>query len=148
MEYAVGKTGRVIVARLFEGEPLAASIEEIARKEKVQCAAVLITGGIRKADVVVGPLEEKPKIVPNFRNFEGPGESLGVGTLYCDENGPKLHIHAAIGKGDSVIAGCPRGGASVFLVLEVTIIEILGVDARRLPDACGLNILRVGQSAR
>jgi uncharacterized protein len=145
MEYAVGKAGRVIVARLFEGEPLAASIEEIARKEGISAAAVLITGGIRKADVVVGPLEEKPKIVANFKNFDGPGESLGVGTLYCDENGPKLHIHAAIGKGDSVMAGCPRGGASVFLVMEVTIIEILGVDAKRLPDACGLNILRVGR---
>ncbi len=148
MEYSVGKAGRVIVARLFEGEPLAASIEEIARKEKIECAAVLITGGIRKADVVVGPKEEKPKLVGDFRNFEGPGESLGVGTIYCDENGPKLHIHAAMAKGEKVMAGCPRGGASIFLIMEVTIIEIVGVDARRMPDPCGLNLFRCGKAAR
>jgi uncharacterized protein len=81
--------------------------------------------------------------VGDFRNFEGPGETLGVGTIYCDENGPKLHIHAAMAKGEKVMAGCPRGGASIFLIMEVTIIEILGVDAKRLPDACGLNLLRV-----
>ena len=74
------------------------SLPYIALKEKIACAAVLITGGIRKADVVVVPLEEKPKIVGDFRNFEGPGETLGVGTIYCDENGPKLHIHAAMAK--------------------------------------------------
>ena len=53
---------------------------------------------------------------------------LGVGTIYCDEKGPKLHIHTAIGKGDETVVGCPRGGASTFLVLEITIIEIAGIE--------------------
>ena len=55
MEYAVGKAGRVIGARLSEGEDLYECIEKIAAKENVNCAAVLITGGLRKASVVVGP---------------------------------------------------------------------------------------------
>ena len=63
MEYSVGKTGRVIAARLFEGEDLYESIESIAEKENIKSAAVLITGGFRKADVVVGPKQEKPKII-------------------------------------------------------------------------------------
>lgn len=143
MEYAVGKTGRVIAARLFEGENLYDSIHEIAKKENIKSAAVLITGGFRQADVVVGPKEEKPKIVGNFKKFDGPGEVLGVGTIYCDSEGPKLHIHTAIGKGDLTIVGCPRGGANTFLIMEVTIIEITGIDAARTPDpATGLNLLR------
>ena len=68
MEYAVGKAGRIIAARLFEGESLYESIESIAEKEKIKAAAVLITGGIRKADVVVGPKTEKPKIEADFRS--------------------------------------------------------------------------------
>jgi len=36
MEYSVGKTGRVIAARLFEGEDVQASIEQIARREDVR----------------------------------------------------------------------------------------------------------------
>jgi len=145
MEYAVGKTGRVIVARLFEGEELYECIETIAAKENIKSAAVLITGGFRKADVVVGPKQEKPKIVGDFRSFEGPGEVLGVGTIYRDDQGPKLHIHTAIGKGDKSMVGCPRGGANTFLVLEVTIIEIEGINAARKPDGdTGLNLLRLG----
>ena len=143
MEYSVGNTGRIIGARLFEGEDLYESIHEIAEKENIKAAAVLITGGFRKADVVVGPKQEKPKIVGNFKAFEGPGEVLGVGTIYCDGEGPKLHIHTAIGKGDETVVGCPRGGAKTFLILEVTIIEITNITAARKPDAdTGLNLLR------
>lgn len=144
MEYAEGKIGRVIAARLFEGENLYECIESIAEKEKIKCAAVLITGGIRKADVVVGPKTEMPKIEPNFVNFTGPGETLGVGTIYCDENKPKLHLHAGIGRENTHIVGCPRGGASVFLILEVTIIEITGINAGRQTDPqTGLKLLRI-----
>jgi len=143
MEYAVGKAGRVIAARLFEGEDLYESIEQIANKENVKSAAVLITGGFRKAGVVVGPKQESPKIVGDMRDFAGPGEVLGVGTIYCDDEGPKLHIHTAIGKGSDAMVGCPRGGAKTFLVLEVTIIEIEGIQAgRKYDEKTGLNLLR------
>jgi predicted DNA-binding protein with PD1-like motif len=75
--------------------------------------------------------------------LSGPGEVLGVGTIYHDNEGPKLHIHTAIGKGDETIVGCPRGGAKTFLTLEVTIIEIEGIEAGRKPDEdTGLNLLR------
>ena len=99
----------------------------------------------READVVVGPKQEVPKIVGDFRHFAGPGEVLGVGTLYRDSEGPKLHIHTAIGKGSEAMVGCPRGGAKVFLILEVTIIEIEGVGGSREHDSkTGVNLLRFG----
>ena len=146
MEYAVGKTGRILAARLFEGEDIYESIEEIAKKENIKSAAVLITGGFRQANVVVGPKQEVPNIVGKFKDFAGPGEVLGVGTIYCDDEGPKLHIHTAIGKGDETIVGCPRGGAKTFLVLEVTIIEIEGIEAaRKFDETKGLKLLRFEQ---
>ncbi len=143
MEYAVGRTGRVIAARLFEGEDLYESIHEIALKENIKSAAVFITGGFRKANVVVGPKQEKPKIIGEFKCFCGPGEVLGVGTLYCDKEEPKLHVHTAIGKTDEVMVGCPRDGTKTFLILEVTIIEIDGFNAeRKFDEKTGLNLLR------
>ncbi len=143
MEYSVGQTGRVVAARLFEGEDIYESIEAIATKENIKSAAVFITGGFRKADVVVGPKVEEPKIEPNFKKFIGPGEVLGVGTIYCDGDEPKLHIHTAAGRGDETVVGCPRGGASTFLILEVTIIEIVGVKAaRKLDEKSGFKLLR------
>ena len=145
MEYQIGRTGRVIVMRLSEGEKLYESVESLCKQEDVRSAAVFITGGFRKASVVVGPKQEKPKIVGNFKEFTGPGETLGVGTIYCDDEGPKMHLHAAIGKGDEVVVGCPRGGADVFLVLEITIIEIEGIKAARTFDEeSKLKLLKLG----
>ena len=143
MEYAVGRTGRIIAARLFEGEDLYESIHEIAVAENIKSAAVFITGGFRQANIVVGPKQEEPTVIGEFRNFAGPGEVLGVGTIYCDKEEPKLHIHAAIGKADEVLVGWPRDGTKTFLILEVTIIEIEGLNAERKFDAkTGLNLLR------
>jgi predicted DNA-binding protein with PD1-like motif len=143
MEYAVGKTGRIFAVRLFEGEDLYECIHKIAIDENIKSAAVLITGGFRKADVVVGPKQEKPKIVGNLKEFSGPGEVLGVGTIYCDDEGPRLHIHTAIGKEDEVIVGCPRAEVITFLILEVTIIEIEQLTGGRKPDKdSGLKLLR------
>lgn len=144
MEYQVGRPGRVIVMRLSEGEDLYESIETVAKKEDIQAAAVLITGGFRKANVVVGPKREKPKIEPKFKDFSGPGEVLGVGTIYSDDEGPKMHIHTAIGKGNETLIGCPRGGAKIFLILEVTIIEIEGINATRtLDEQSGFKLLKL-----
>ena len=144
MDYSVGKPGRVIVARLYEGEEIFESIETIARKEGIRSAAVMITGGIRKADIVVGPETEKPKIIPRHTDFEGPGEVLGVGTIYWNDDNPKLHLHTAIGKDDEVTVGCPRTGTHTFLILEVTIIEITGIDAKRILDpATGFKLLNL-----
>lgn len=143
MEYAVGRTGRIIAARLFEGEDLYESIEQIAITEDIKSAAVLIIGGFRKANVVVGPEQEEPEIVPRFMEFTGPGEVLGVGTIYHDDKGPKLHLHTAIGKDGKNLVGCTRDGTKTFLVLEVTIIEIEGIKAARKHDEkTGLNLLR------
>jgi predicted DNA-binding protein with PD1-like motif len=115
----------------------------LAKKENIKSAAVLITGGLRQANVVVGPKTEKPKIIGSFKDFAGPGEVLGVGTIYSDHEGPKLHIHTAIGKGDETIVGCPRGGAKTFLIAEVTIIELEGIEAKRKFDKDkGINLLR------
>ena len=143
MEYQVGRPGRVIAMRLSEGEDLYESIEAVAQKEDIRAAAVLITGGFRKANVVVGPKREKPKIEPQFKEFSGPGEVLGVGTIYWDDEGPKMHLHASIGKGDDVVTCCPRDGTKVFLVLEVTIIETKGIDGmRKLDEASGFKLLK------
>jgi len=146
MEYQTGKVGRVLVARMFDGEDVYAQIEALAAKEKIQSAVLWLVGGLKSAKVVVGPKSPTGRIEPMFRSFDDAREIAGVGTIFPDESGPKLHLHAAIGRGDEVLAGCPRGGASVFCVLEAVIVEILGVDGRRVMDEeLGLKLLRFAQ---
>ena len=53
-------------------------------------------------------------------------------------------MHTAIGKADEVMVGCPRDGTKTFLILEVTIIEIVGLDAeRKFDEETGFNLLQL-----
>ncbi len=134
MDYRTGRLGRTIVLTLSDGEDVYACVQEVARKENVQCAAVIAVGGVRKAKVVVGPKNPKGAIEPDFREFDDAREVVGTGTIFWDDTGPQMHIHMAFGRGDSPLVGCPRGGANVFCTLEIVMIELLDIDAKRLPD--------------
>ena len=148
MDYSVGKVGRVIVARGFEGEDVYEGIESVAAKEGIRSAAVIVVGGVRSGKVVVGPKNVTGTPQPQYTEFDDAREIVGVGTIFRDaENDkPSLHLHAGIGRGgEEPIVGCPRGGATVFCVLEVILIEIEGIDAaRRLDPATAFKLLTLG----
>ena len=142
MDYQVGSIGRVIVARGFDGEDVYGELEGLLAKENVRSGVVLMVGGLRSAKVVVGPVDPNGPIEPQFRQFDDAREIVGVGTIFSDESGPKMHLHTAIGRGDEAIVGCPRGGANVFCVLEIIVIELTGLDAaRELDPQTGLKLL-------
>ena len=146
MEYEIGKPGRILVMRLNDGDPVYASIESAAAKERIEGAAVWLVGGIKNAGVVVGPKEEdKFPLEVMEKRFTDAREIAGTGTIFTNAKGePKLHMHAAIGKGDEVITGCPRKGADCWLIDEVVIMEITGLSARRMTEAkCGLELLSI-----
>jgi predicted DNA-binding protein with PD1-like motif len=134
MDYTQGSLGRVFVARLHEGESVYDAVEEIARREGVQAAAVLAVGGMRRGGVVTGPESPTGPIVAHVERFDDARELVGVGTLFPDADGPTLHLHAGLGRGDTALVGCPRVEMAVFLILEVIIIELLGINARREID--------------
>ena len=144
MEYTQGRLGRVFVARLREGESIYETVAEIARRERIDAAAVLAIGGMRSGKVVTGPERPTGKVVPHIEAFDDARELAGVGTLFPQEGAPSLHFHAAIGRGDSALVGCPRVEMSVYLVLEVIIIELLSINAQRTLDpVSGLHLLSI-----
>jgi predicted DNA-binding protein with PD1-like motif len=144
MKYTQGKLGRVFVARLEDGESIYEAVEGIAREEGIASAAVLALGGMRSGKVVTGPESPTGKIIPHYEEFNDARELVGIGTVFQQEGRPTLHFHAGMGRGDSALVGCPRAGMSVFLMLEVVIIELLEVNARREFDAeSGVNVLKI-----
>ncbi len=145
MDYGIGKVGRVVVARGFDGENLYEQIESIAAKESIASATVLLVGGLRSAKVVVGPKDPNGPIEPVFAEFDDAREIAGVGTIFSDDEGPKLHLHTAIGRGKETLVGCPRGGANIYAVMEMVMIEIEDVDAsRQLDPSLGIKLLTLG----
>ena len=143
MEYAEGSLGRVFAARFRDGEPVYAGIEEIARREGISSAVVLAVGGARRGGVVCGPKDAEGPVEPMVAGFDDARELLAVGTIHPDDDGPALHLHAGLGRaGEEPIVGCPREGLDAYLVLEVFVIEVTGLNAaRKLDPASGLKLL-------
>lgn len=144
MQYRVGKTGRVIVARFEDREDILENITTLARRENIRSAVLHLIGGIKKGRVVVGPEEEQLPPVPVWREIQGSSEVIGTGTIFWEGEEPKIHFHGAFGKRDTVRVGCLRGDSETFLVLEAVIIEIEGIDAKReLDPVSGLVLLKL-----
>lgn len=144
MKYQLGSVGRVVVARFEDGEDIIENIVGIAKKENIKGAVFHLVGGIRQGSMVVGPAKEELPPEPVWREIRESHELLGSGTIFWQEDEPKIHFHGAFGKKDMVKVGCLRGKSETFLVLEAVIMELRGIDAKReLDPSSGLALLKL-----
>jgi predicted DNA-binding protein with PD1-like motif len=144
MNYQVGQPGRIIVARFNDGDDILQGLTDIARTEQIRAACFSMVGGIKKGGYVVGPETEELPPVPVWRELRESHEATGFGTIFWHDDQPKVHFHGAYAKHDQVRAGCLRRETEAFLVLEVVITELLGIDAtRELDPESGMVLLRL-----
>jgi len=144
MKYRVGKPGRVVVARLEDKDDIIDAVVQIAKKENIRGGLLYLVGGIRQGRIVVGPEQETMPPVPVWKEIDESHEVVGVGTIFWQDDEPKIHFHGAFGKKEMVKVGCLRGNSETFLVLEVIILEIEGIDAKREFDpVSGLTLLKL-----
>jgi predicted DNA-binding protein with PD1-like motif len=144
MKYQTGKVGRIIIARFEDGEDILGNIIQIAKKENVKSAVLYLIGGIKKGKVVVGPEKEELPPKPIWREIQESHEVMGIGTIFCQDDEPKIHFHGGFGKRDSVHVGCLRETSETFLVLEAILLEIEGINAQRAFDeTSGLTLLKL-----
>ncbi len=144
MKYQTGQTGRIIIARFEDNDDILAGLTQIARKENIRAASFNLVGGMRKGDFVVGPETDTLPPKPVWRQLGESHEVVGFGTIFWEGETPKIHLHAAFGKKNSVKVGCLREHAETFLVLEAVITEIKGVNVtRELDTASNMVLLKV-----
>ncbi|MDP2659164.1 MAG: DNA-binding protein [Dehalococcoidia bacterium] len=146
MKGSEGQLGRVFVMRLEDGDVVPDCIERFAEENGVFTGQAILVGGVGAGDIVVGPRNStdrppQPMLLP----VDGAHEVLGVGLLAPNEDGkPILHIHAALGRSGQAMAGCLRPGVTIWLVGEVVLYEILGIDMARIHDKeSGFALLQV-----
>ena len=145
MKYQIGRTGRVVVARFDDGEDVLGGIVKLAKDEDIRAGVVYLVGGMKGGKFVVGPEEEDtlpPK--PVWREMTESHEVLAFGTIFWEGSEPRVHLHGAYGKRDEVRVGCMRKDSEAFLIIEAVIMEIEGVDAKRVLDPeVGLPLLKL-----
>ena len=137
MQYSEGEIGRVFAIRLEHGEPMPQTLEDFACDKDISAAVVFMLGGVDDdSRLVVGPEDgQSLPVDPMSVALSGVHEAAAVGMIFPDESGaPALHMHAACGRGRSTVTGCIRKGIVTWQVLEVVVIELVGVDAARLED--------------
>ena len=146
MKSTEGNIGRVFILRLEEGDIIPDCIEEFAMENAIGIGHVVIIGGIGSGEVVVGPRDSDemppdPMLLP----VDGAHEMLASGIIAPDQHGNSiLHIHGALGRSGSTLTGCFRPGVATWLVGEVVLYEILGVDTKRVKDEIsGFTLLKV-----
>lgn len=144
MEYQVGRVGRIIVSRFEDKEDVINNLIEIVKKENIKNAVFFLIGGLKKGRVVVGPERDELPPEPIWNDIDESHELLGIGTIFYQDEDPKVHFHGAFGKREKVKVGCLRGISETFLVIESVIIEIDGINAsRELDPLSGLTLLKL-----
>jgi len=144
MKYQVGKPGRVIVVRFEDRDDVITNLVGIARDENIRAGILHLVGGMREGSIVVGPEKDELPPTPVWKKLGESHEVVGFGTIFWQDDEPKVHFHGAFGKKDMVKVGCLRADSETFLVLEAVITEIEGVTAKReLDPISGMVLLKL-----
>lgn len=131
MDYRQGTTGRVFSIRFDDGDDFLEELLGIIKKENIRQGWFQVIGGLRQAEFVTGPKEPVMPPDPVWDSVDGAHETLGTGTIFWDGDEPKIHLHAALGHHGQTTTACVRKGTKVYLILEVILTEISGIDADR-----------------
>ncbi len=131
MEYRSGRLGRVIMARFDHDDDLLEGLNQLCLKENLRQAWFQILGGVGRAGVVTGPREPVMPPDPVWAETAGAQEVIGSGSVYWDGEEPRIHLHAAFGHHGKTMTACVRRDTRVYLVLEVIIFEIDGIEISR-----------------
>lgn len=134
MQYTEGKPGRIFIVRVDHGEDLIATLLQFIRDHQVNSGYIRFMGALQSGRMVTGP--EALCLPPDyhFESFSGGWEVIGMATITPDSNGPHLHVHASIGRGERVLTGCLRGEIITYIVVEAVITEIIGAGVQRKMD--------------
>lgn len=131
MDYRSGKINRVFTIRFDDGDDFLGELTNLIIKENIRTGWFHVIGGLREAGVVTGPKEPVMPPEPVWDEVRGARETLGTGSIFWDDDEPKIHLHAAMGHHGDTLTACVRKQTKVYLVLEVYLIEITEIDASR-----------------
>lgn len=134
MQYASGSQGRIFYIRFDHGEELLAGLQSFITEQGIRAGIIHLLGAVSSGSMVTGSRVSTlpPDQVWNY--LEETHDLIGTGMIRTGPEGPKVHLHASAGQGDSVLTGCFRKNVTVYLVIEAVIIEFTGISIDEIYD--------------
>ncbi|MFH0968525.1 MAG: PPC domain-containing DNA-binding protein [Methanobacteriota archaeon] len=126
MQFASGSPGRIFYIRFDHGEDLLSGIQTFVAEHQIRSGIIHLIGAISEGTLVSGP---KETVIPPdqvWQTLSEVHELIGTGMIRSGSEGPKVHLHAAAGRGESTLSGCFRKDTHVYIVIEAVIIEFSG----------------------
>ena len=146
MEYASGSPGRIFYIRFDHGEDLLHGLQTFIARHQIHAGIIHLIGALSTGSLVTGPREDQLPPDPVWKKLDGPHELIGTGMIRTGPSGPRVHLHASAGHGDSVLTGCFREDTSVYIVIEAVIIEFSGITIGETRDEkTGLHLPSPGE---
>ena len=130
------KLGRYAIIGLQRGDLILESIEEVLKESGIRNA--IVTSGIAATSHMhwhhIGVTDEKPD--DWMFETDGPMEVGGIGGLVLDGI---PHLHCSFADHQRAWVGHLEKGCEVAYVGEITLIELLDADVKRIANAYGVN---------
>ncbi len=133
------KFGRYVIIGLQRGDLILESIEKVLKENEIHNA--IVTSGVAATSYMhwhhIGVIDEIPHDI--MLETDGPIEVSGIGGLVLDG---VPHLHCSFADHDRAWVGHLESGCQVAYVGEITLIELLDVDAKRIANQYGVKEIR------
>lgn len=142
MEYEQAKLGRTFILKFSHGEDFLTELKTFVKEQQIKAGTIQLLGALKKAGVVVGPKIDELPVTPIEKIIDHAHEIVGIGTIFRENDEPKIHIHTATGHDKDVLVTCVRKETEVFIVIEAIVQEYTDTSAKRKPDKkTGMSLL-------
>ncbi len=142
MKYDQANLGRTFILKFSHGEDFLTELKNFVKDKQIKAGTIQLLGALAKAGVVVGPKKDELPVTPIEKKIDHAHEIVGIGTIFCEESEPKIHIHTATGHDKDVMVTCIRKETEVFIVIEAIVQEYTHTSAKRKPDKkTGMSLL-------
>ena len=91
-------------------------------------------GALKKSSGSVGPFKDELPVNPIIIDVNKVKEVLGIGTIFWQDDEPKIHLHSAIGHESELNLMCVRSKTEVFILIEAILQEYVQTTAKRKMD--------------
>ncbi|TFG15008.1 DNA-binding protein [Candidatus Thorarchaeota archaeon] len=137
------QTDRVIVARLFPGDDILESLEQIAADYDIQAGILNLIGAIEGAHL--GYFNVKKKEYMDFEVDEDLEVVSCMGNISRnEENAPIVHAHMVVAdESGRCYGGHLMKGCTVSVTIEIFINVLVGTLTRTEDESTGLHLLNL-----